>query len=109
MIGEYEIFPFHNSKSAIEILEKELPIDRFSQRYVLWTLQEHGELCKRFRFLDNKIREIKEILENQPFLTFNINDQYSIRPMITSRESENFVKSILNWYFSELKERGDDE
>ena len=62
MIGEYEIFPFFNSKTAIEILEGELEIDRFSRRYVLWTLQEHGELCRRFRELDKRVRELEEDL-----------------------------------------------
>ena len=67
MIGEYEIFPFHNSDSAIKILKENLPIDKFSQRYVLWTLQEHGELSKRFKELVKIIEkyeiEIPKLLE----------------------------------------------
>jgi len=67
MIGEFEIFPFHSGDAAIKILKKELPIDRFSQRYVLWTLQEHGELSRRFKELVKTIEkleiEIPKLLE----------------------------------------------
>jgi len=65
MIGKYEIFPFHNSDSAIEILKKELPIDKFSQRYVLWTLQEHKELSRRFKELNKKLEMINIILDKK--------------------------------------------
>ncbi len=51
--------------------------------------------------------KVLEICKKQRFLTFNQNNQYSIRPYITQSEAESFVKDILNWVFDEEDRRND--
>lgn len=47
--------------------------------------------------------QVKTILKRQRFMTFNIKDQYSIRPFITSREIDKFLHEILDWVFQEME------
>ena len=48
---------------------------------------------------EGAIEEVKDILKKQPFMTFNFLEQYSVRPMITQKEINNFLKELLNWVF----------
>ena len=51
------------------------------------------------------IEEVKTILKNQPFMTFNFLEQYSIRPIITSKERDSFLREILEWALQDTDEK----
>jgi len=55
-------------------------------------------LARRQGYLE-AVDEIKNILKSQPFMKFNVNEQYSIRPIISSKERDSFLKDVLDWVF----------
>lgn len=48
---------------------------------------------------NDAIKDVKNIIKKQPFINFNVNEQYSIRPMITQKEIYGFLEDVLNWVF----------
>jgi len=48
---------------------------------------------------EDAVDEVKDILKKQSFICFNVNEQYSISPIITQKEINGFLKDILDWIF----------
>ena len=53
--------------------------------------------------------EVKEILKNQKFIRFNINEQYSILPIITQGQMNSFLQELLDWVFQSSTQTARDE
>ena len=47
------------------------------------------------------VDHVKNILKKQSFIHFNINEQYSIQPLITQAQINKFLKDLLDWIFQE--------